>query len=193
MNRLFPIFLKLEQLNVLVVGGGNVGLEKLSALLSNAPMAHVTVVAPYIKPEIKEMVACHPHLTLVERKFEWDDLNLCQLVICATDNKELHLQIYHTAKRRKILINVADTPELCDFYLSSIVQKGDVKIAISTNGKSPTLAKRLKENINEALPEAELDQLLVHLQTFREQLKGDFAHKVAELNKFTESLMPKKE
>jgi siroheme synthase-like protein len=150
-NRLYPVFLKLEQLNILLVGGGNVGLEKLQSLLSNSPEAGITIVTPQVKEEIRELVSEHPSCTIVQRAFEETDLDDKDLVILATDDKELHKYITKLANEKRILINIADTPELCDFYLGSIVQKGDLKIAISTNGKSPTMAKRIKEVFREIL------------------------------------------
>ena len=81
---------------------------------------------------------------------------------------------------------------LCDFYLGSIVQKGDLKIAISTNGKSPTLAKRLKEVFNESLDEKELQDAMANLNKFRNRLKGDFSNKVKQLNEITSVLVNKK-
>lgn len=191
MNYLFPIFLKLDKINTLIVGGGNVGLEKLSALVNNCPEAKIRLVSPVIKLEIETMANQHKNIELEYRKFEWDDLNDKQLIICATDDKSLHQTIYKIAKRRNILINVADTPPLCDFYLSSIVQKGDLKIAISTNGKSPTFAKRLKETLNEALEGENINELLEQLTSFRETLKGDFNEKVKALNELTEVLVKK--
>ncbi|MFN0047565.1 MAG: bifunctional precorrin-2 dehydrogenase/sirohydrochlorin ferrochelatase [Cytophagales bacterium] len=188
MNNLFPIFLKLHQLNTLIVGGGNVGLEKLEAVLSNSPEANVTIVSPVFKTEIEEMAHSFPKLKMITRNFEWDDLNNIDILICATDNKALHKTIFQIAKRRKILINVADTPDLCDFYLSSVVKKGDLKIAISTNGKSPTFAKRLKEYLNEVLDSDDINELLGNLTAFRAKLKGDFGQKVKELNKITQTL-----
>jgi uncharacterized membrane protein YfcA len=83
---------------------------------------------------------------------------------------------------------VADTPDLCDFYLGSVVKKGNLKIAISTNGKSPTIAKRLKETFNEALPD-ELDQVLDNMQSIRKKLNGDFDYKVKKLNSITKVLI----
>jgi siroheme synthase-like protein len=80
---------------------------------------------------------------------------------------------------------VADTPDLCDFYLGSIVKKGDLKIAISTNGKSPTLSKRMRQYLEEAIPD-DIQELLDNLRLLRDQLKGDFEYKVKELNKVTE-------
>ena len=85
------------------------------------------------------------------------------------------------------LLNVADTPELCDFYLASIVQKGNLKIAISTNGLSPTGAKRIKESLNDALPDS-LDQILLNLNHLRSKLKGDFAYKIKKMNEATAAL-----
>lgn len=188
MNTLFPVFLKLDQLETLVVGGGNVGLEKLQALLSNSPLAKVTVVAPEIKNEIAGLAYTHSGLKLLKRPFEWADLEQKDMVICASDNKELHHGIYRECKKRKILINVADTPDLCDFYMSSIVKKGDLKLAISTNGKSPTFAKRLKEMLTEVLAEDELNELMANLNAYRESLRGDFNDKVKKLNDLTKGL-----
>jgi siroheme synthase-like protein len=92
------------------------------------------------------------------------------------------------ASERGILVNVADTPELCDFYLSSIVQKGNLKIAVSTNGKSPTLAKRIKQVIGDMIPD-EVDDALSHLQAIRSKMKGSFHEKVKRLNDITKELV----
>ncbi|GAA4841113.1 bifunctional precorrin-2 dehydrogenase/sirohydrochlorin ferrochelatase [Algivirga pacifica] len=191
MNYLFPVFLKLEHLNTLVVGGGNVGEEKLSAILRNSPKAKVTVVATYFKEEVVELAKKHTTVTLEERSFEYDDLEGKQVVILATDNRALHEEIKAETSQRGILTNVADTPDLCDFYLGSVVQKGDLKIGISTNGKSPTLAKRIREYLEEALPD-EIQELMDGLTAFRNQLKGDFAVKVKELNALTQKVMKSK-
>ena len=145
MNNLFPIFIKPDLIHTLIVGGGNVGLEKLEALLNNCQEANIVLVSPIIKDEITLLSNSFKNLQLIQRTFQFEDLNNKQLVICASDNKALHQEIHMACKGKNILINVADTPDLCDFYLGSIVKKGDLKIAISTNGKSPTFAKRLKE------------------------------------------------
>ncbi len=189
-NQLYPVFLKLEQLNILLVGAGNVGLEKLHSLLSNSPQAKITVVAPGVKKEVRELVQKHPSCTIIERQFQEEDLENKELVILATDNKELHQDITQLANANKILINVADTPELCDFYLGSIVQKGLLKIAISTNGKSPTAAKRIREVLNESLP-SELDELISNLNKVRGKLNGNFDYKVKKLNALTKILVDK--
>ncbi|MEI9911245.1 MAG: NAD(P)-dependent oxidoreductase [Bacteroidota bacterium] len=114
-NQLYPVFLKLEQLNVLLVGAGNVGLEKLHSLLSNSPGAGITIIAPVIKEEVRRLVYKHPSCTILQRPFEEADLDDKQLVILATDDKKLHEYIRDLSIEKKILINVADTPGLCDF------------------------------------------------------------------------------
>ncbi|MDQ4140853.1 MAG: TSUP family transporter [Bacteroidota bacterium] len=189
-NYLFPVFLKLHELHTLIVGGGLVGEEKISAVLRNSPEARVTLVATQILPQIKELAEQHPHVTLLERPYAVTDLEGKDLVIVATDDKALNRQIKQQAKAQKLLANVADTPDECDFYLSSIVQKGNLKIAISTNGKSPTVAKRVKEVLNETFPD-ELEAVLDNLQQIRNSLKGDFAEKVKQLNNITSVLVEK--
>ena len=92
------------------------------------------------------------------------------------------------ANAKGILVNVADTPDLCDFYLGSIVQKGNLKVAISTNGKSPTAAKRIKEVLHDALPE-ELDEVIENLHKVRNKLNGNFEYKVKKLNAITKVLV----
>jgi siroheme synthase-like protein len=189
-NQLYPIFLKLDQLNILLVGAGNVGLEKLHSLLSNSPGAKITIIAPEIKDEVRRLVYKHPSCQINQRTFEEADMNGKELVILATDDKKLHEYIRDLAGEKKILINVADTPELCDFYLGSIVQKGNLKIAISTNGKSPTAAKRIKEVLHDALP-GELDDVIENLHKVRNKLNGNFEYKVKKLNDLTKILVEK--
>jgi precorrin-2 dehydrogenase/sirohydrochlorin ferrochelatase len=183
MNTLFPIFLKLEELHTLVVGGGNVGLEKLETIFRNSPKAKVTLVSPEIREEIKALVSEH-NLTLVHEKYHISHLEGIDIVTAGTDDKEVNRQVRDDCKAKKILVNIADTPDLCDFYLSSVVVKEDLKIAISTNGKSPTFAKRFREILEEIIPE-NLQETLNNLQAIRNKLKGDFRSKVQKLNEIT--------
>jgi len=190
-NPLFPVFLKLNELHTVLIGAGNVGLEKLTAILHNSPDARVTVVALSILPEVHVLAAEYKGVNIIQKSFTDSDLDNADLVIAATNDSELNNFIRQSAHDRKLLINVADKPELCDFYLSSIVQKGDLKIAISTNGKSPTIAKRLKEVLNEGLPD-ELDNTLQQMSSLRNSLNGDFAYKVKKLNEVTSVLVEPK-
>jgi siroheme synthase-like protein len=187
-NELYPVFLKLETLNVLIIGGGGAGTEKLHFMMKNSPNAKVTLIAAEVSEEIKEIAKQHPTVSLFRRNFEEQDLNERDIVIVATDDAALNKDIRNKAKSRKILVNVADTPDLCDFYLGSIVTKGDLKIAISTNGKSPTFAKRLREVLEDILPD-ELPQLINNLQQIRNNLKTGFTEKVKQLNNITSTLV----
>lgn len=186
-NRLFPIFLKLENFEVLIVGGGAVGLEKLTAILRNSPATKITLVGEQISSEIRGYSIDFHQVVLLERLFGEADLLGKKFVIAATDDRVLNKKIRDLAVAAGLLVNVADTPELCDFYLSSVVQKGDLKLAISTNGKSPTIAKRLKEVLAEALPD-EIDDILQNMPTIRGRLAGDFSEKVRILNALTSTL-----
>jgi precorrin-2 dehydrogenase/sirohydrochlorin ferrochelatase len=189
-NKLFPIFLKLETLSVLLVGGGNVGLEKLSALLKNSPATRVTAVATFFRDEFVELAERAQDVTMVTRGFEMTDLDAADIVILATDNFALHQAVREETRRRRILTNVADTPDLCDFYLGSVFQRGNLKIGISTNGKSPTFAKRFREFLEDIVPD-NVQDLLQSLHEYRATLKDDFEHKVNALNELTASLVSK--
>jgi len=187
-NHLFPVFIKLDKIQTLVVGGGYVGWEKLGALLKNDPQARVKIVAPEIRQEIRGIAAVHSAIELVDKEYAPIDLEGVNLVIGATNFYEVNQQIYQDAKAKGILVNVADTPELCDFYLGSTVKKGNLKIGISTNGKSPTFAKRLRAILEEVLPD-NTDHILQNLATIRKGLKGDFEKKMEVLNEITASFV----
>lgn len=183
-NNLMPVFLKLEDLKLVIVGGGYVGMEKLSAVLANSPLTEIKLIAREISDDIRLLTKDKPNIELVEKSYEKEDLMGAQVVICGIDEPEISGRVAADAKSLGILINVADKPHLCDFYLSSVVKKGDLKIAISTNGKSPTVAKRVKEFLNEAIPET-IDEILQNMTKIRDQLKGDFEYKVKKLNEVT--------
>jgi hypothetical protein len=189
-NHLFPVFLKLEALEVLIVGAGKVGLEKLTAILQNAPGSSVTVVASEISSEVRQLAESFPRVKLIERAFEPDDLEEKEIVVVAINDKSTSNYIRVLSKQKKLLVNVADTPELCDFYLGSIVNKGNLKIAISTNGKSPTIAKRMREQLTELIPD-EIEGVIQQMHTIRQDLKGDFAEKVRQLDDLTKLLSAK--
>ena len=183
-NQLFPVFFRLDQFEILIIGGGYVALEKLTAIFLNSPNAIVTVVAIDFIEEILNFAKIHSQIKLITKKYDSTDLESKSLVIAATTIRSLNIEVASTAKTKNILINVADTPELCDFYLSSIVKKGDLKIAISTNGKSPTFAKRIRELLEEVIPD-NIDAILDNLKQIQKKLKGDFDYKVKRMNEIT--------
>ena len=144
-NTLFPIFVKTESAQFLVVGGGKIGLEKAHTLLKQNPTLSLKMIAKEFFPETRNFLRQNPQIQFEERAFLDDDLKGIDYLIIAIDDKEETQRIKQVANNLHILVNAADQPELCDFYLGSIINKGDLKIAISTNGKSPVLARRMRE------------------------------------------------
>ncbi len=185
-NKLYPVFLKIEQLEILIVGGGNTGLEKIAGLLKSSPGAKITLIGETILEEIHELVKNHSQVIIHKRLFEPNDLECKELLILATNNRPLHQEIRTLAKKKNLLVNVADTPDLCDFYLGGVVTKGNLKLGISTNGESPTMAKRLREFFESVLPES-MDELLSDMNTIRNNVKGDLQKKIEVLNEVTKS------
>lgn len=143
---LYPIFLKLEERKVLIVGGGKVAEEKIYAVLRSAK--DVTVVAPEITPRIQEWaearqvqhMACEYRSGMAAGFF---------LVIACTDSEPVNRQIYAEAQRAGVLCNAVDDPGYCDFYAPAVVGRGDFQIAISTGGNSPALAQRIRKNMEQ--------------------------------------------
>jgi uroporphyrin-III C-methyltransferase / precorrin-2 dehydrogenase / sirohydrochlorin ferrochelatase len=147
---LFPAFIKLTGRRCLVVGAGEVALQKVSSLL--AAEAEVRVVAPRVDPEIAALAA-GGRLRVVERSFEVSDLGGTFLVIAATDDPTVNAAVYEAAVERNVLCNSVDDPPHCDFYFGSVVARGDLQIAISTAGESPAVAQRLRQEIDAQLPQ----------------------------------------
>ena len=169
MNELYPIFLKVAELKLLIVGGGNVGLEKLTFLLKSSPSAKVQMVAIDYLDETRALAKKH-NVELIQEPYSSSYLEGKHVVIAATDDQAVNLQIKSDCKARHLLVNVADQPEHCDFYMGGIVTKGNLKLGISTNGTSPTAAKRLRQFFEEFFPE-NMDDLLNNLNAYRKTLK----------------------
>lgn len=146
---LFPIFLKLEGRRCLVVGGGQVGTQKIAGLLEAG--AKVAVIDPNPSVAVREFlgtkVAWHV------RKYIPSDLDGVYLVIAATSDPEVNQHIYSEAQRRGILANVVDVPPLCDFYYPAVVRRGELVVAVSSQGESPNLAQRVRDEISQLLPD----------------------------------------
>lgn len=183
MNHLYPIFLKTEQLHILIVGGKEVAEEKLLSLASNSPESKITVVARNFSNETRRF----KNVNYIEKEFSVSDLDGKQIVIAASRNRILNKTVADHCREKNILVNAADMPELCDFYLSSVIQKGDLKIAFSTNGKSPILARRLKEFFSDVIPD-NIDELINNIHSIRKKLKGSFKEKVEVMNEITKEM-----
>jgi len=188
-NQLYPVFLKVTELNTLIVGGGNVALEKLTFLLKSSPGAKVQMVSPMFRDETIAL-ANKFRIEMFVQPYDVSFLQNKHIVIATTDLEAVNKKVHAHCKERNILVNLADNPPFCDFYMGGIVTKGNVKIAISTNGKSPTMAKRLRQFFEDVIP-ADINELAENLNEYRKTIKGDFEQKVEALNEFTKGLVSK--
>lgn len=167
---LFPIFLKLEGRPCLVVGAGAVGSQKIAGLLEAG--ADVVVIDPSPSVSFRETFAAR--VTWHQRNYVLADLDGAYLVIVATSDEALNRQIYEEAQRRGILANVVDVPPLCDFYYPAVVRRGALIVAVSSQGESPHLAQRVRDEISEVLPE-ELSSTVERIGEERRRILRDHA------------------
>jgi siroheme synthase-like protein len=160
--------LRLEGRNCLVVGGGEIGLEKVEGVL--ACSGDVTLVAPEANAALQALAA-EGSITWVKRPYEAGDLEGKFMAIAATNDTDVNISVYNDAEKRAMLVNVVDVPSLCNFILPAIVRTGPLAIAISTAGASPALAKRIKAEISESFGEP-YARLAVLLNEARGWAKG---------------------
>ena len=186
-NNLYPIFLKTSKLSILIVGGGNVAEEKLTFLTKSSPDANVIMVSPEYRESTLHLAKKY-NVELILDEYHEKYLVGKHMIVATTDIPEVNIQVYQDCRKLDKLVNVADNPPYCDFYMGGIVTKGNVKIAISTNGKSPTTAKRLRQFFEEVIPE-DINKMVLNLNSFRKTIKGDFEQKVEKMNEVTKALV----
>ncbi len=143
---MFPMFIKLEGRRCLVIGAGTIAEGKIRGLLDAG--ASVQVVAPHAVLQIQKW-AWEGTIGWNARGFQSHDLDGAFLVVTATSSPEVNAQVFKEAREKKVLCNSVDDPENCDFYYPAVVKRGDLQIAISTNGRSPALAQRLRQELEE--------------------------------------------
>jgi len=141
MNRLLPIFIKLENQPCLVIGGGKIAGQKIKQLLESK--ADVTVKSLEISDDLRSLP-----ITIEKAVYRENDVKSYKLIIAATDDNNVNRQIYEDSQKNGIPVNVVDQPLLSTFYMGSVFQDGDVKVAISTNGKCPSFGKYLRQHIS---------------------------------------------
>ena len=165
---LFPMFMKLKGRPCLVVGAGTIGEPKISSLI--AAGASTRVIALNATAAVAEWARAGS-IVWEARAFDVADLDGVFMVIAATNSRELNAAIFNEARQRNILCNVVDDPEYCDFYYPAVVRRGDLQLAISTNGQSPALAQRIRREL-EIQFGPEYGEWLEQLGKIRQQLFG---------------------
>jgi precorrin-2 dehydrogenase / sirohydrochlorin ferrochelatase len=141
---LFPMFLKLDGRQCLVVGAGKVGEPKIGGLFETG--ARIRVVALAASPAVRDWARAG-RIELELRVFSPEDLDGAFLAVVATNSRSLNERVYREAQRRGVLCNVVDVPDLCDFFYPAVVRRGDLQIAVSTSGQSPSLAQRIRHQL----------------------------------------------
>jgi siroheme synthase-like protein len=144
MNTYYPVYIQLREQPCVVIGGGKIAEGKVDGLL--AAQANVTVISPGLTTHLQQLVE-EKQITYLARTYEPGDLGGAFMVICATDQAEINHQVWQEASENRQLVNVVDDTPRCNFIAPSILRKGDLTIAISTSGKAPALAVRLKERL----------------------------------------------
>jgi siroheme synthase-like protein len=164
----YPIFLNLEGKKCVVVGGGEVALRKVRALLDSG--AKVVVVSPTLNSGLAQLAEVGT-ISLISREYEPKDLKDAVIVVAATDIAEVNQKIAKKARKHGFLVNVADRPEASDFIMPSLVRRGDLILAVSTSGASPALAKKIRMRLEQTFGE-EYSPLLSLIKEVRQELKA---------------------
>jgi len=147
----FPMFIDMQDLKVLVVGGGNIATEKLEKLVDFTK--EITVIAGEVSVEADTLIREHG-LTLSQRAYREGDIEGFDIVIVATDTVDLHKKIYEESRGSRILVNSVDNTDYCDFIFPSYVKKDDLTIAFSTGGASPAFAKHIRRHFEKIIPDS---------------------------------------
>ncbi len=169
--QLYPVMLNLENRRVVIIGGGDVALRKARDLLEAG--AHVLVIAPDVHEEFKDLAGLYgTSLKILQRPYQPGDLADAALVFAATSNTDVNRAVFTEAQERNIFINAVDDPPNCSFFTPSFIKKGGLILTLSTSGKSPALAARLRREIEKYIPE-DIELKLAALAEIRELLKSD--------------------
>lgn len=171
MSQYYPIFVDLYTLPVLVVGGGNVALRKVQTLLHHGAL--VRIVSPRLDQELKELIDGKSCIW-VEKEYSSDDIQEAMLVFSCTEIEEVNAQVSRDAKALFRMVNVVDDPEKCSFIVPSIMEQGDLKIAVSTGGSSPIVARQVRAEL-ENLYGPEMNEYLSLLKYWRRKAKSDLS------------------
>lgn len=167
-RRFFPLFFKLNGQKVLVVGGGSVAVRKVRQLLNFG--AEITVISPELAEELQELVTKNK-LKWIEREYSSSEAGDYSLVIATTDDNEVNLHIYNDSVSKNIPINIVDKPELCTVFFPSIVSRGDMTIAIGSDGRAPFFTRAVRKELEKLIPQ-EYEKKVELSGIFREFVSG---------------------
>ena len=181
-NKLLPIFLKIRNRPCLVVGGGKIAYQKIRQLIQSE--ADITVLSD----ECIDEIIMFKNINWIKSKYNKRYLSGYRLVISATSDNEVNKAVYHDAENIGIPVNIVDQPELCSYYFGSVHTEGDLKIAVSTNGQSPSAAKQIKKVLIKALPNR-IDSIINRFSELRKKLKDNMSYE--ERKKIFDSLAKK--
>lgn len=169
----YPLFVRLDGIRVVVVGAGHVAARKVETLLERG--AKITVISPDAVEELCQL-AREEKISLLVRPYEHGDLQDALLAVAATSNREVNESVYAEARERSILVNVVDVPDLCNCVVPSIVHRGRLQIAVSTNGAAPSVAREVRRALEEQFPawwEPYLDLMADVRMLVKERVPGD--------------------
>lgn len=168
MTSLFPIFANLKDCNCLIIGGGNAAAKKILGLIKTG--ANIRVVSKHICQQLEEQTLEHSNIVWIKRDYKQEDINAAMLIIAATDDPEKNRSIFKKCKEKNKFVNSPDQIDSCNFYTGATIDKGPMQISISSSGKSPSLARYLKYQIEKQLP-ANLALLAQSFSVYRKKLK----------------------
>ena len=162
----FPMYMDMQNLKVLLVGGGYIATEKLEKLIDFTK--NITVITINVEKEAQKIIE-ENSLTLQQRAYKTGDINGFDIVIVATDTVELHKEIYEESRDKRVLVNSVDNTDYCDFIFPSYVQKGDLTIAFSTGGSSPAFAKHIRRHFEKIIPNT-VGEFLQKMKSLRSEI-----------------------
>lgn len=190
-NNLLPIFLLQNNFYFLILGGGHLALNRLFFLQNNFTFTSVSIISVNMEKPIKVNYIINKKIKLIKIFSKKKEIEKTDIIILAEDNFFIREKIWMDAKKFGKLINFSDLPSFCDFYFGAFLKKVNLKISISTNGKSPTLSKRFRDILSEVLTK-DISLILDRLYTVRKKLKGNLSSKMRVLNILTsESIIEK--
>ena len=171
-NNLLPIFLKVKRQPCLIVGGGKIAYQKIKQLI--VCEADITVISKKYINKIKQLYK-NDKIKLIKSRYYKKYINGYKLVISATSDNKVNKQVYSDAEKLRIPVNIVDEPELCSYYFGSVYSNGNLKVAVSTNGESPSVGKQVRDLISKSMPD-KIDSIINRFSQLRKKIKSNMSY-----------------